>query len=583
MSQRKRIEFSTFRPDIFRRSTSTVMVLTYFLSCAVIQAQDQATARVTPTDLRCEYLSEPLGIDTDQPRLSWKLKVNNPKPRGQVQTAYHILVAGSKQQLDRNKGNLWDSGEVKSSQSHLIPYSGKPLSSNMRCFWKVRVRDDRGTWSSWCTPARWTMGCVKSSDWKAKWIGSDQLFAEVKKLPPEGNYLSDPYLRKVITLNRQPRWATIHVASVGYHELYVNGAKVTDAVLMPNVADHTKRARYVTYDINDHLRAGRNAIGLWLGTSWSIYPLYKSEDKPQTPIVTAQAHIEMPGGKGRQLITDQTWKTYPSPNVLLGTWMFTNFGGEYYDASKEMPNWCSPDLDDANWKSATVYTPELALSAEMVEPNRRVKEIKPVGIEDIEGQGYRVDMGVNYAGFVELDVKGQPGDIIELQFSEDLKKMITHKLHSAYRIGPSGQGTFRNRFNYGSGRWILIKGLKYKPDLKDIRGYLVRTDYQRAGWFECSNKLINDIYNIVLWTYENLSLGSYVVDCPQRERMGYGGDAHATTQTAMNNYHLGAFYTKWSQDWRDTQGKDTAWGLGEKATNQNAPTAPGNLPYTAPT
>jgi alpha-L-rhamnosidase len=581
--------YETFRPERFLHKIGATALLASLVFLIAVPAHagsagpQSTTARITPTDLRCEYLSEPLGIDVEKPRLSWRLKAEKASERGQMQTAYQILVAGSKKQLAQDKADLWDSGEVKSDQSQLVPYGGKPLSSTMRCYWKVRVRDERGGLSPWSAPARWTTGFMKPSDWKAKWIGSDETFAQVKKLPPEGHYLSDPWLRKVITLNRQPRWAIIHVASVGYHELYVNGTKVTDAVLMPSVADHTKRARYVTYDITDHLRAGRNVIGLWLGTSWSIYPLYKTEDKPQTPIVSAQANIEMPGGKVRRVVTDQTWKTHPSPNVLLGTWNFTNFGGEYYDAGKETPNWCSADLNDKDWKPATVYQPELMLSAEMVEPNRRVHKIEPVGVEQVEGQGYRVDMGVNFAGFVELDVKGQPGDIIELQFSEDPKKMITHRLHSAYRIGPDGRGTFRNRFNYGSGRWILIKGLKYKPALKDIRGYLVRTDYQRAGWFECSNKLLNKIYNVVLWTYQNLSVGGYVVDCPQRERMGYGGDAHATTQTAMNNFHVGAFYTKWSQDWRDVQGKDTAWGLGEKATNQNAPTAPGNLPYTAPT
>jgi alpha-L-rhamnosidase len=589
MNRKTKTGYGPFQSGGFHHKASIIAILAFFSVCVVAPVRSlsssspQASARITPTDLRCEYLSEPLGLDARQPRLSWKLKANDPKQRGQAQTAYRILVAGSKELLARDKGDLWDSGEVKSDQSHLVAYGGKSLSSDMCCYWKVRVRDERGGLSSWSEPARWTMGIVEPADWKAKWIGSDETFKEVKKLPPEGDYLSDPWLRKVITLNRQPHWAAIHVASVGYHELYVNGAKVTDAVLMPNVADHTKRARYVTYDITDHLRAGRNAIGLWLGTSWSVYPLYKTDDKPQTPIVAAQAHIEMPGGKVRRLVTDQTWKTYPSPNVMLGVWNFRNFGGEYYDAGREMPNWCSADLDDKNWKPATVYQPELILSAEMVEPNRRIKKIEPVAVEEIEGQGYRVDMGVNFAGFVELDVKGTPGDVVELQCSEDEKKMITHKLRSAYRIGSGGRGTFRNRFNYGSGRWILIKGLDYKPALKDIRGYLVRTDYQRAGWFECSNKLLNDIYNIVLWTYENLTVGGYVVDCPQRERMGYGGDAHATTQTAMNNYHVGAVYTKWSQDWRDVQGKDTAWGLGEKATNQNAPTAPGNLPYTAPT
>jgi alpha-L-rhamnosidase len=545
--------------------------------------EQQQGARIAPADLQCEYRDDPLGIDVRQPRLNWRLDVTNPTQRGQAQTSYRILVASSNQLLTPGKADLWDSGEVKSDRSQLVLYNGSPLATDGRCYWKVRVRDDRGALSAWSTPARWTMGMLDSSDWTAKWIGTDTQFSEVKKLPPEGNYLADPWLRKVFTLKEKPQRAVIHIASVGYHELYVNGKKVGDAVLMPCVSDHTKRARYVTYDVTDYLRAGRNAIGLWLGTSWSIYPLYKTEDKPQSPIVIAQARIEMPGGQVRSLATDETWKTHPSPNVLLGTWRFTNYGGEYYDAGKEIPNWCSADLDDSDWKPVTVYHPRLTLSAQMVEPNRRIRKIEPVDIKQIEGEGYRVDMGVNFAGFVELDVKGRPGDIIELQFSEDPNKMMTHRLHSAYRIGPSGRGTFHNRFNYGSGRWILIKGLRYKPAPRDIRGYLVRTDYQRAGWFECSNKLLNNIYNTVLWTFENLTVGGYSVDCPQRERMGYGGDAHATTQTAMNNYHMGAFYTKWSQDWRDVQGKETAWGVGAKATNQNAPLQPGNLPYTAPT
>ncbi|NIM97052.1 MAG: family 78 glycoside hydrolase catalytic domain [candidate division Zixibacteria bacterium] len=601
------------RKKLPKRGTSllhgrnAVILLMLFVSCTAIQTDDDAiklkndtmivvgkssssenqaslsTTSIVPTDLRCEYLTNPLGIDVNRPRLSWKLKATEQKTRGQAQRAYHILVASSEELLAQDRGDLWDSGEIESDQSNLVIYRGSVLSSGKRCYWKVRVRDNHGVFSGWSESARWTMGLLNPPDWSAKWIGTKQQFVEVKGLPPEGNYLSDPWFRKEIILREKPWWATIYVASVGYHELYVNGKKVTDAVLMPSVADHTKRALYVTYEIADHLRPGRNVIGLWLGTSWSIYPLYKTDDKPQTPIVIAQAHIEMKDGQSQRFITDETWKTHPSPNVLLGTWMFTNFGGEYYDANKELTDWCSTNLDDSSWKPATVYHPKLLLSAQMVEPNRRIGKIKPIAIEKIESGGYRADMGVNFAGFVELDVKGQQGDIIELQSSERKEKLITHRLRSAYRIGPGRQGTFRSRFNYGSGRWILIKGLGYKPALQDIRGYLVRTDFQRAGWFECSNKMLNDIYNIVLWTFENLSLGGYVVDCPQRERMGYGGDAHATTQTALNNYNLGAFYTKWTQDWRDVQGKDTAWGLGERATNQNAPTQPGNLPYTAPT
>ncbi len=75
------------------------------------------------------------------------------------------------------------------------------------------------------------------------------------------------------------------------------------------------------------------------------------------------------------------------------------------------------------------------------------------------------------------------------------------------------------------------------------------------------------------------------MDCPQRERMGYGGDAYATTEPAHNRRDLEAFYTKWSEDWRDVQGKETSWGVGAKPGQPGADDRPakGNLPYTTPT
>jgi alpha-L-rhamnosidase len=537
---------------------------------------------ITPVDLRCEYLQNPLGIDTLAPRLSWKLSASDPQARGLRQAAYRVLVASSPSKLARHEGDLWDSGQVESGQSIHVVYQGKTLGAGMACHWKVQVRDQDGTLSAWSEPGQWTMGLLAASDWRAKWIGSDRQFSEIKALPPTGDYLADPWFRKTFTLRDTPRHATLYVASVGYHELYVNGAKVTDVVLMPSVSDHTKRARYVTYDITEYLQRGPNVIGLWLGTAWSVFPLYKTPDKPQTPIVLAQAEMLMPDGRVQRVVTDGTWKTHPSPSALLGTWMFMHYGGEYYDAAKEVPDWCHVTLDDRRWKSATVYHPNLTVSAEVLEPNRRVKRISPVAVEEIQDTGYRVDMGTNFAGMVEVDLTGTPGNLIEIQCSENPNKMMTHGLRSLYRIGPRGRGTFRNRFNYGSGRWLLIKGLTSPPERHDVRGYLVRTDFARTGWFESSNTLLNRIYDITLWTFENLSLGGYVVDCPQRERMGYGGDAHATTQTALNSYGLGAFYTKWSQDWRDVQGKETAWGLGDKSTAQQAAES-GNLPYTAPT
>jgi alpha-L-rhamnosidase len=125
---------------------------------------------VAATDLRCEWLENPLGIDVRQPRLGWKLTA---KERAQSQYAYQILVASTESKLKIGKADLWDSGQVISSQSVLVPYRGKTLKSHTQCFWKVRVWADEKTVSGWSKPAQWTMGILAADEWRAKWIGLD--------------------------------------------------------------------------------------------------------------------------------------------------------------------------------------------------------------------------------------------------------------------------------------------------------------------------------------------------------------------------------------------------------------------------
>lgn len=521
-------------------------------------------------DLRTEYLKEPLGLDRPSPRLGWRMESTDPDRQNLRQTAYRVLVASSPDILGENKGDLWDSGQVRSSKSQQVSYRGNSPDSGQECWWKVQVRD-QDRWLPWSEPSRWTMGQLFAGGWHGKWIGTDQFFAHP---PPSPNHITtentvqDPWLRKSFELSRKPGKAVVNLASIGYHELYINGVKVGEDVLSPSVSDLNHRARYVTYEVGPYLRKGRNVVALWLGVSWSIYPRYLSNklpERPATPMAIAQMNISFNDGTSTQVFTDETWKTHPSPNRLLGVWDFMNFGGEEYDANQELPGWNTAGFDDKGWQDATVYSPEITLSADALEPNRLVHALSPTNIKAMPDGAYLVDMGLNYSGWLQCAVHGEPGAKIEFLFSEREGVEETHKLHSAYILGPTGSGIFRNRFNYGCGRWITIKGLEQAPTKDDIRGWLVRSDYQRAAEFECSNPLLNQIYDTTLWTFENLSLGGYVVDCPQRERMGYGGDAHATTQMALANYHMGAFYSKWAQDWWDVQSED------------------GNLPYTAPT
>jgi alpha-L-rhamnosidase len=537
----------------------------------------RVVASILPQHLRCEYLTDPAGIDEACPRLGWTLAAINPQASGQTQTAYRILVSSSAALLAEDKGDCWDSRWIASDNMQQIDYHGRPLVSDRPYFWKVRVKDEADNESAWSAVARWSTGPLNIMDWTAHWIGAGVAY------DPSGRdcNLPDPWFRKTFTLVRTPDRATLFVASVGYQELYVNGEKIGDGVLAPAVADNSRRARYIAYDIASRLHKGPNVIAIWLGAGWSIYSSFATADKPRAPLVIAQADIYFSDDTAQapmRIQTDGTWKTHPSPNQLLGSWSFGHMGGELWDARKAVPHWNDVQCNDSGWAQATVYHPKLTLSAQMVEGNHLYHEIHPVAIETRPNGVYRVDMGVNFAGWTEIHVHGQPGHRIDFQFSEREKDDMTFNIYSAYIPDTSGSGVFKNRFNYSSGRWITIKGLTQKPRLEDIRGWVVRTAYDSATSFECSDSLQNWIYNRACWNYENLSLGGYLVDCPQRERLGYGGDANATCETGLLNYQTAAMYTQWMEDWRDVQGTRAM-----DPANYGGGADDGILPHTAPT
>src|SRR6267378_6973811 len=193
-------------------------------------------ASLTPVDLRCEYVSSPLGLDELHPRLTWRVESSD---RGEKQTAYQIVVASAPDKLD--PPDLWDSGKVSSSQTVNVVYSGKPLTSRQLCFWKVKVWNKDGQPSPWSETARWTMGFLKPEDWKADYVSfrDDSLIpksASPLTLPPAHQY------RKHFSAPKPIRRATIYATALGIYELHLNGQRVGEAYFAPGWSDYHQRA-----------------------------------------------------------------------------------------------------------------------------------------------------------------------------------------------------------------------------------------------------------------------------------------------------------------------------------------------------
>ncbi|MBT7165471.1 MAG: alpha-L-rhamnosidase, partial [Victivallales bacterium] len=251
-----------------------------------------ASAALQVDRMQCEHRIDPLDVDTATPRLTWTFQADPKTPHGQRQTAYQIQAAS---QQNMAKADLWDSGKVLSAETVLIPYAGKPLRSDMDCFWRVRVWDEKGEESPWSPMAQWSMGFLDAKEWTAQWIG----------LPVEDGESPAPasYLRKEFALAAKPIRARLFITAAGLCEPLVNGKTVTDDVFVPGWTEYGKRMYYRSYDVLGQLKAGPNALGVALGDGW--YGL-KHGGRGRTRIL-AQLHVELADGTKLRIVTDGSW------------------------------------------------------------------------------------------------------------------------------------------------------------------------------------------------------------------------------------------------------------------------------------
>lgn len=547
-------------------------------------ASPGAPSPLRPAALQTEYRTAPLGIDVLQPRLTWQLRARTPR-RGLRQTAWQILVATTPSRLQPGRADAWDSGVVESAESLHVPYGGRPLASLARYHWAVRVRDERGAWSDWNRRGSWTTGLLDATaGWPTPWIAADAATPAIPGGEPDAADGSAPWCRKTVTLPARPVRAYALVASTGYHELHLNGARVGDAVLTPNVSDGSRRVRYVMYDITAHVVAGTNVLGLWLGAGWSVFPYFASAHAEAGPLVSARFYFVPAQGDPVAVTTDRTWRSRPSSYRLLGSWQFKDFGGEAYDAAADAPDWATVAGERLGWGPVREVVPELQVSADLAEPNRRLARLTPVAITPAGPATWRLDFGRAFTGQLELTLMGESGATVVLEVSEHPDRACSFGQRSECRLDARGQATFRHRFNYCAGRWVTVSGVSRPPSAAEATAWTVRNAYASVMAFTCSDPLLNAIHRTTRWTFENLTLGGYISDCPHRERMGYGGDAHATAAAGLSNYALGACFTKWNADWADVQGSDPCWEhpLAPAPPPRRA-AHPGSLPYAAPT
>ncbi len=266
-----------------------------------------AAASATPVRLRCEYLENPLGIDTPAPHLFWQ---SDNGERNWTQTAYQILVASSIERLQPGHADVWDSGKTESSESVGIAYKGPTLESRKRYYWQVRVWDATGNSSVSQEQAWWEMGLLHPGDWQAKWIhwknleeGTDRTGIRWIWVPNEDALAVAPKqsatFRLKFSLTEKARQAVLALTARGTFVAKVNGHEVD-----------SKRGweSFDRRDISDELVVGSNTVEVTVTAPES--PQYGPGAGAKTTKSGLAALLKIVAANGRTTLfpTDQKWE-----------------------------------------------------------------------------------------------------------------------------------------------------------------------------------------------------------------------------------------------------------------------------------
>lgn len=490
--------------------------------------------------LRTEYLENPIGMDEERPRFSWIMEDSR---NSALQSAYQIVVD------DESGTEVWDSGKVESGESVQMKYSGKPLVPMTKYSWKVRIYDHSGKASDWAA-ASFETGFMNRR-WSSRWI--------------ETNHPGNPeypvaYLRKEFSCTKKIVKARAYATALGIYEMSINGGKVSDNCFAPGWTDYHNRVQYQAYDVTKLLKKGENAVGAMLADGWFTGCISRNDTTKECyygkrPAFRAELHVYYADGTKDVIVTNETW-TFSHDGPIRHSDIYM---GEMFNSNlrKNIEGWNKPGFKPVTlWRNAN-ENHELKKNIEWNSgaPVRRIQEVKPVSVSRPTAKTIVLDFGQNLVGREKFIPNTEKDCWIHIKHGEMLNPdgtVYTENLRAAKATTSywveGAREEYEPSFTFYGFRYIEISGWEGKLDKNDFTAVVIHSDMERTGYFECSNKLVNQLYSNLVWGQK----GNYLdipTDCPQRnERLGWTGDTQVFINVASYNYDVGAFFTKFIED-----------------------------------
>ncbi len=544
--------------------TKQLVIIFSFLLFMIASCSKGSSDQIKASDLRCEYIEEPLGIDMESPRFSWVVESSG---RDVMQGAYRIVVSRE----DKTFGSdniVWDTGKVNSGVSLQHAYKGKRLESQTTYFWRVKVWDQHGQESAWSAPRRFHTGFLGDDGFAASWIGATD--ATVRS----------PLLRSEFTTGKRIHSAWLYVTSIGLHEIYINGARVSDHLFDPPATQFSERLLYTVHDVSDLLNQGVNVIGAWMGEGMGAFTetgegrfsnVNMDVSAFSRPKLLLEMRINYDDGTHDLVSSDGSWRWDESAIT------FNNFfGGEDYDARLEQVGWNSPSFDDGHWNSVGTFDYGGDLSASLIQPVRELSVYEPMSVLRRDDHTYEYDFGVTIGGYWEIEIEGKAGSSVMVRGTEKCggpfyQKPLTEEnqlywdqhhtgayyyrdCYSLYTLKGEETEIYKPRFFYHGFRYLQVR--LSDPEhmrIKSIRIIETNNVLAQHGEFSSSDEYLNRIHRMVVQTFRNNFIQGIPLSNTNSEKYGWTGDVHLFSEAADYTFDMAAFWTKWVNDFPDAQ------------------------------
>ncbi|MCZ6658967.1 MAG: family 78 glycoside hydrolase catalytic domain [Gammaproteobacteria bacterium] len=504
-----------------------------------------------PSRLRCEYLTNPLGIDELRPRLSWWVTDDRP---AELQTSYHVLVGRDREALQGDVADLWDSGRVESNQIANIEYEGNALTSGQRAWWKVRTYDSDGLPSAWSECAYFEMGLLNPEDWRARWIAAPTMGSRDTGVPV-------PAFRKEFSVSGPVQSARLYITALGLYTAEINAQRVSDCELAPGWTDYRQRLPYQVFDVTEHVATGNNALGVLLGDGWYCGTFHDDlrQGYGDRPALLAQLRVELEDGTVQFVNTDHEWKWHNS-------WILSSDlrRGEHVDARQRMFGWTTPGFRDLGWQPIDVVAPEVDLVATMHPHVAVLRLIPPTEALDVRSTSAGetrclVDFGQLLFGRVRLTINATRGDGFRVRYGETLgpdgELASTTAVDSYTALGEDGEA-FEPVFSIRRFRYAEVVGELALDGIVEARAVVVGSALEVSGQFRSDHALLNQLQTNIQSTQASICVDVPMSGVQPAPRVPLGHEFLPFVRTAAFNMNMVAFLGKWLSDLCDAQRSD---------------------------